>query len=75
MPAVRSIAEIDADLVVAYASRRAAMQASSYGANGKQVSRDLRAIESTISNLKAERAEAENGGERGPLFGQGQVLL
>ena len=74
----RSLADIDADLAVAYASRRQAMQSSSYTTNGRSMSRDLRAIDDSISKLEAERTQAvisASGGGVGPFIGSGQVLM
>ena len=55
----RSSSDIQADLTVAYASRRSAMQASSYSASGQSVSRDLKTINETIGLLEAELAGVE----------------
>jgi len=69
---VRSVIDIQADLVAAYSSRRSAMQASEYGletGQGKQsVKRDLPGLNKTIRNLEAELSEAT--GESG-VFAMG----
>ncbi len=57
---MRTLAQVDADLVVAYASRSKAMQATSYGVNGRTVTRNLAEINATIRALEAERAGIDN---------------
>lgn len=60
----RPLAEIQADLTLAYASRRKAIEAAEYTMDSGQgrmgAKRDLAAIESTIRALRAEYDEAED---------------
>lgn len=56
---MRAVAEITADLSVAYAARRKAMQATSHSGAGVSVTRDLAELNNTITGLEAEKAAAE----------------
>ena len=58
----RPLDEIQADLVAAYAARRAALSAESYsldsGQSRQSVQRNLKNIEATIRSLSDEKLEA-----------------
>ena len=61
---LRTVAVIQAELTEAYAARLAALKAQSYkldtGQGSQSVTRDLRAINSTIAILEAELIEAQD---------------
>jgi hypothetical protein len=62
----RAVADIQADLTAAYAARRKAMDAKSYGVNTGQgqitVTRDLKELNATIRELESELGEANGTG-------------
>lgn len=62
----RAVADIQADLTAAYAARRKAMEAKSYGVNSGQgqitVTRDLKELQAVIKDLESELAEANGTG-------------